>query len=124
LAVAESGLVASEPADSTAARLSFADGLRAAVNSVLDDQWAQTGGVGTRPPVEDDENFFDLPYFDSFALVDLIMLVESRIGAEVELWDLDPERIFTIGGLLEFAQLQAAKDREPSDRDGSGARAS
>lgn len=48
------------------------------------------------------DNLFELDIIDSLGVVELILYMEEQRGQEVDLIEMDPEVLFTLGGIRHF----------------------
>ena len=52
--------------------------------------------------VDDSLNVIDSGLFDSIGFLDFVARIEDRAGAELELFDADPDVLTTVGGLIDL----------------------
>lgn len=64
--------------------------------------------------VDDEFNIIDRGVVDSLGFLDLIANLETRIGAELDLFDADPDALTTVGGLASLVRDAMARQTHSS----------
>ena len=80
-----------------------------AINRVLVQIWEDAGNPGPLPELGPDDNLFDLGVVDSFSMLEVVTVVEQLTGEEIDFYDVDPEELFTLGGIVRYIDAQRAR---------------